>query len=167
MQNLISSLQAIASESLAPIVDFFNSLNTPEPIVHWGHPLMMAIVIFVMGTFTAAVGWQGRTATDSDIRVKKFADHKKLAPFLTTFLVLGYSGGILSLLMQGQSIFESAHFWLGTVVLALLGLNGMISLSKFGGGKPQLRTVHAYLGSVALILLFVHAALGLKLGLSI
>ncbi len=62
---------------------------------------------------------------------------------------------------------ESSHFWTGSVVLLLLGINGAISLSKFGGNKPGLRMLHAYLGSTALCLLFVHAVLGLKLGLSL
>jgi len=51
--------------------------------------------------------------------------------------------------------------------LVLLGTNGMISLSGFGGQKPALRTTHAYLGSFALVVLLVHAALGLGLGFSI
>ena len=29
------------------------SLGIPEPIVHWGHPLMMGIVVFVMGSAVA------------------------------------------------------------------------------------------------------------------
>jgi len=49
----------------------------------------------------------------------------------------------------------------------LLAINGAISLSGFAGNKPLLRNVHAYLGSAIVLLLFVHAALGLKLGLSI
>ena len=52
-----------------------------------------------------------------------------------TFIVLGYTGGVLSLVMQGQPIFESYHFWTGGLVIGLLGLNGAISFTKFGGGK--------------------------------
>jgi hypothetical protein len=69
--------------------------------------------------------------------------------------------------MQGQPILESPHFWTGSSVILLLGLNGVISLTGFGGNNPNLRTVHAYLGSIALMVLFVHAVLGLKLGLSL
>ena len=47
--------------SIQPIADWFNSLGTPEPIIHWGHPLMMAIVAFVMGGAAALAGWKGRT----------------------------------------------------------------------------------------------------------
>jgi len=35
------------------------------------------------------------------------------------------------------------------------------------GNKAGLRTVHAYVGSTALCILLVHAALGLKLGMSL
>ena len=77
------------------------------------------------------------------------------------------SGGVLSLVMQNKSILESPHFWTGSIVLILLAANGIISLAGFGGNKAVLRTVHAYLGSTALCLLFLHAVLGLKLGLAI
>lgn len=156
-------------EALQPIADSFQQLGTPEPVVHWGHPLMMGIVVFVMGSFVGWTGWRGRVlaTTNEEVSLKSRGDHRKLAPWMATFIALGYTGGILSLVMQDQPIFESYHFWTGSVVLVLLGLNGAISLSGFGGGKAALRTAHAYLGSLALGVMFVHALLGLKLGLSI
>ncbi len=152
---------------LQPIADWFASFNMPEPIVHWGHPLMMGIVVFVLGIYTAAIGWKGRTAEEAPVRAKALGDHKKLAPMMSLFIALGYTGGILSLVMQGHPILQSAHFWTGSAALGVLGVNGAISASKFGGGKPALRTAHAYIGTVAMVVLFVHAALGVKLGLSI
>lgn len=160
---MASSLRAY----LQPIADWFTSFGLPEPIVHWGHPAMMGIVIFVMGIFTAWAGWRGRTATDSEVSVKNRSSHRKLAPWLFTFIALGYTGGVLSLVMQAQSILESPHFWTGSVVVSLLALNGLISVNKFGGNQAMLRTAHAYLGSAAIALMFVHAFLGLNLGLSI
>jgi hypothetical protein len=74
---------------------------------------------------------------------------------------------VLSLVMQHESIFESVHFWTGSVVLVLLAANGVMSLRGFWGNSSRFRSVHAYLGSAALLLLFAHAFLGLKLGLSI
>lgn len=71
------------NELLEPLANQFRSLGIPEPIVRWGHPLMMVIVVFVIGN------------------------------------------------------------------------------------KAALRTVHAYMGSTALCILFLHAVVGLKLGLSI
>lgn len=152
---------------LKPIADWFASFNMPEPIVHWGHPLMMGIVIFVLGTYAAWAGWQGRTAEAAPTRAKALADHKKLAPLMFLFIALGYTGGILSLVMQGHPILQSSHFWTGSAAIAVLSVNGAISASKFGGGKPAFRTAHAYIGTGAMLVLFVHAALGLKLGLSI
>lgn len=152
---------------LEPIAEQFRSLGVPSPIVQWGHPAMMAIVIFVMGSFVAWAGWRGRTETDPETASQSLAGHRKLAPWMFLFLALGYTGGVLSLVMQHESIFESGHFWTGSVVLVLLATNGLMSLRGFWGNSSRFRSVHAYLGSAALLLLFAHAFLGLKLGLSI
>jgi fucose 4-O-acetylase-like acetyltransferase len=155
------------TEVLEPSAAEFRSLGIPEPIVHWGHPLMMAIVIFVMGSFVGLAGWQGRVVEDKDAAIKSRSDHRKLAPWMFLFMALGYTGGVLSLVMQHQPILESPHFYTGSVVLLLLLINSAISLSGFGGNKAVLRTVHAYVGSTALCILLVHAALGLKLGMTL
>ena len=155
------------SEWLEPIAAWFRGLGIPEPITHWGHPAMMAIVAFVMGGFVAYAGWQGRLATDPEVAAKNRMDHRKIAPLMTLFIALGYTGGILSLVMQKQPLMESPHFWTGSLVLALLTVNGLISLFGFGGDNPNLRKAHAYLGSVALGVIVLHAVFGLKLGLSI
>ncbi|RAM49089.1 MAG: DUF4079 domain-containing protein [Hapalosiphonaceae cyanobacterium JJU2] len=158
MVNLTEILESIAA--------WFRSLGVPEPIVHWGHPVMMGIVIFVMGSFVGFTGWRGRLAEDKEVALKSRSDHRKLAPWMFLFMALGYTGGVLSLVMQHHAIFESPHFWTGSILLLLLGINGVISLSKFGGDKPSLRALHAYLGSTALCLMLIHVVLGLKLGLS-
>ena len=152
---------------LKPIADWFAGFNLPAPIVHWGHPLMMGIVIFVLGIYVAWAGWRGRTVEAAEVSNKALGDHKKLAPMMFLFIALGYTGGILSLVMQNQPILESPHFWTGSGAIAILGLNGAISATKFGGGQPALRTAHAYIGSIAMAVLIVHAALGVKLGLSL
>jgi hypothetical protein len=163
MESLGNSL----SQLLEPLAAWFRTLNMPEPIVHWGHPTMMGIVAFVMGSYVAYAGWQGRLAQDKEIGIKSRSDHRKLAPFMSLFLAMGYTGGVLSLVIQKQPLLQSPHFWTGSVVLLLLFSNGLISLSGFGGDKPAFRMAHAYIGTVAMILLVVHAAFGLKLGLSI
>ncbi|MEC4804550.1 MAG: DUF4079 domain-containing protein [Jaaginema sp. PMC 1079.18] len=154
---------------LEPIAAWFNQFNLPEPITHWGHPLMMGIVVFVMGSFVGVAGWKGRVlaGTDTEAALKNKADHRKLAPWMFLFIALGYTGGVLSLVMQGQPIFESPHFWTGSVVIALLSLNGLLALLGFQSQKTTTRTIHAYVGSIALVLLVIHALLGLKLGISI
>ncbi len=155
------------SELLEPIANQFRSMGIPDPVVHWGHPLMMAIVVFVMGSFVGLVGWRGRVIPDTATALESRAAHRKLAPWMFLFMAAGYTGGVLSLVMQNQPLLESPHFWTGSIVLILLAANGVISFSGFGGNKPVMRTVHAYLGSMALCMLFLHAVLGLKLGLAI
>ncbi len=152
------------TEVLEPIAAEFRSLGIPEPIVHWGHPVMMAIVVFVMGSFVGLAGWRGRVVEDKDAAIKSRSDHRKIAPWMFLFMALGYTGGVLSLVMQHKPILESPHFYTGSVVLLLLLINSAISLSGFAGNKSVLRTVHAYVGSTALCILLVHAVLGLKLG---
>ncbi len=155
-------------EALKPIADWFASLGVPEPIVHWGHPAMMGIVLFVMGGFAGYTGWQSRlnSVDNAEVSTKNRADHRKIAPLMFVFIVLGFTGGVLSLVMQGQAILESPHFWTGSTVILLLSVNAILAATGFGG-KGVLRAAHAYIGSAALLLFVVHAALGLKLGLSI
>ena len=166
--SIMSDWGKSLSEFLEPIAAWFRSLGTPEPIVHWGHPAMMGIVVLVMGSFVVWTGWQGRllTATDDAAAAQKSAEHKKLAPLMFLFIVLGYTGGVLSLVMQEHPILESAHFWIGSVAIALLAINGLIAAFGFSKGK-LFRTIHATLGSVAMAILIVHGIFGLKLGLSI
>lgn len=161
MNNFSNNL----SETLEPIAEVFRSFHTPEPIVHWGHPLMMGIVVFVMGSFVASAGWRARLGQGEEAD-KQRADHRQLAPLLFFFIAAGYTGGVLSLVMQNQPILESPHFWTGSTVILLLALNGLLAIG-FSSNKAILRNLHAYLGSAAVALLVIHAILGLKLGLSI
>ncbi len=155
-------------DALEPIATWFSSLGVPEPIVHWGHPAMMGIVLFVMGSFVGITGWQGRTLVtkDPDAAAAKKAEHSKIAPLMFVFIAMGYTGGVLSLVMQDKPIFESPHFWTGSTILVLLSANALLAATKFGG-QGMLRSVHAYIGSAALALFIVHAFLGVNLGLSI
>jgi fucose 4-O-acetylase-like acetyltransferase len=155
------------NDLLEPIASQFRSLGMPQPIVHWGHPLMMSIVILAMGSAVGIAGWRGRLATDIAEKQKKLSSHRQIAPWMFLFLALGYTGGILSLVMQRESILESSHFWTGSVVLILLTVQAVLSLSGFWGDRSSLRKIHAYVGSSTLILAIVHMVLGLKLGLAI
>lgn len=155
------------TDILEPVAAWFRSFDLPEPLVHWGHPAMMAIVIFVMGTFVGVTGWRSRITENKEVAVESRSGHRKLAPWMFLFMMLGSIGGVLSLVMQHKPILESSHFWTGSIVLLLLAINATISLTKFGGQKPGLRALHAYLGSTALCVMILHAVLGFRLGLSI
>lgn len=169
----LSATSERLTAALQPLAQFFAGFNLPQPIVQWGHPLMMGIVVVVMGSFVGLTGWRGRVlrlAAEGSLpesAQKPLWDHRKLAPWMATFIALGYTGGLLSLVMQGQPLLSSPHFWTGSLVLLLLAANGALSLSGFGGNREALRTTHAYLGSLILCVLFAHALLGLKLGLSL
>ena len=49
---------------LQPIANWCSQFGLPKAIVHWGHPVIMAIVVFVMGGFAAYSGWQGRSSAN-------------------------------------------------------------------------------------------------------
>jgi F0F1-type ATP synthase membrane subunit c/vacuolar-type H+-ATPase subunit K len=156
------------TQLLEPIASQFRSLNLPEVVTHWGHPFFMSIVMFAMGGYGAYAGWKGRllTATDVDAAVKSKAEHKKIMPVMFAFMAIGATGGILSLVIQKHAVMESSHFLTAIAVLSLLFINGLISGTGFGGNNPGLRKAHAYLGSGILVVMIVHALMGLKLGLS-
>ncbi len=154
------------SQLLEPIAAWFRSMNLPEPIVHWGHPLMMGIVVVAMGSAVGWTGWRGRLA-GGEVATKNWAEHRKIAPLMFLFIAMGYTGGVLSLVMQQKPILESPHFITGTAAIILLSLNGVLIALSNGQNKTLLRTAHAYLGGVALCLLVLHGVLGLQLGLSI
>ena len=155
------------SQVLEPIAAWFRTLGVPEPIVHWGHPVMMGIVIFVLGSFVAYMGWRSRLTKDGEVAAKSRASHRQLAPLMYLFIALGYTGGVLSLVMQHKPIFESPHFWTGSSAVILLGINALMTFGFGSDKKESFRTAHAYLGSTIMILLVVHVVLGVKLGLSI
>jgi hypothetical protein len=155
------------AEILEPIAAGFRSLNIPEPITHWGHPLMMGIVIFAMGSTVVYSGWKSRLASDEVVISSNRELHRKLAPAMTLFLALGYTGGVLSLVMQHHEILASPHFWTGSLAVLLLLLNGGLAFFGIKGKALGVRTVHAYIGGAIAIVLLVHTALGLTLGVSL
>lgn len=153
------------SHSLEPLAAWFRGLGTPEPIVHWGHPLMMGIVVLFMGSYVVYTGWRGRTSTpESQEAIQSFAEHRKVAPLMFLFIAMGYTGGVLSLVIQKQPILESPHFWTGSLAIILLSINAALAAI---GLKGFLRSSHAYIGSLIAVVLVAHIVLGLKLGLSL
>lgn len=146
--------------------DFFSTLNLPDWLVHWGHPGNMAVVLFAMGGYGALyLGWQIRLTDDIKLKQKAMDLHPKLAGGMAVFFALGSMGGMMSLLMQHQDPFQSSHFVTGMLGLSALAFQAMLPL--FFNDDPQARNMHAFLGTGVMALFFIHAALGLQLGLSI
>jgi Protein of unknown function (DUF4079)/Domain of unknown function (DUF2427) len=157
------------TQLLEPLASQFRALNLPEALTHWGHPFFMSIVMFAMGGYGAYAGWKGRILTPSDPKTAQESktEHRKIMPAMFAFMVIGATGGVLSLVIQKQAVMSSSHFLTATLLLTFLTIEALISLTGFGGNKPELRKVHAYFGSGILVLMVVHAMMGLKLGLSI
>lgn len=153
-------------QALLPQAEYFKTLNLPEPLVHWGHPGNMLVVLLAMGGYGAVyLGWQIRLSNDEATIIKAKDMHPKLSLGMTIFFALGAVGGMLSLVMQDKPIFESTHVWTGLLGLTLLGIQAMLPL--FFLDDRGTRDIHAYLGTGIFALFLVHAYLGLQLGLSI
>ena len=157
------------TQLLEPIASQFRALNLPELLTHWGHPFFMSIVMFAMGGYGAYAGWKGRilTASDPQAAIESKTKHRQVMPAMFAFMAIGATGGVLSLVIQRHAVMASPHFLTATIVLTFLAINSVISFTGFGGNKPELRKVHAYFGSTIMVLMVVHALMGLKLGLSI
>jgi len=163
----LASLSTAIARSLAPTAATLKALDLPETLIHWGHPGNMAVVLLAMlGYGGVFLGWTIRNGTADEEEIDKARDlHPKLTIGATVFFLLGATGGVISLVMQGKPILESPHFVSGMTGLALLSVQAMLPLFFSEGAGA--RTAHAFLGSSIFALLLVHGALGLKLGLSI
>jgi Protein of unknown function (DUF4079) len=153
------------AKALQPAADTFNSYNLPAPLVQFGHPGNMAVVLLAMGGYGTYLGWQVRLSDNPAIIAKAKDLHPKLALGMTVFFSLGAIGGLTSLVMQGKPLFQSPHAFTGIIGLLLLYLQGMLSL--FFEDDPAARSIHAYFGTGIMVLFAVHMTLGINLALSL
>lgn len=152
--------------ALQPQADLFATFNVPEPVIHWGHPGNMAVVLLAMGGYGAVyLGWQIRTSDKEEVITMAKDMHPKLAGGMALFFAAGALGGMISLIMQDKPIFESTHVVTGLIGLGLLSFQALLPL--FFAEDPSVRTAHAFFGSSIMALFVVHAGLGLQLGLSL
>ncbi|GBF94792.1 translation initiation factor [Raphidocelis subcapitata] len=151
--------------SLAPTAEYFASLNLPAPLIKYGHPGNMAVVLGAMAGYGSWLGWQIRLSGDQDVIAKAKDLHPKLLGGAFVFFALGATGGCMSLIMQGKPIFESAHVTTALWGLTLLAFQAMLPL--FFDESPGSRTVHAFFGTGIMGLMLIHAGLGVQLALSL
>lgn len=164
--QLVSENPAIVQKIAAA----FQTLNMPEPLVSYGHPAMMGLMVLGMGLPGAVIGWQGRQNENKrkGVEQKKLHENIMLAFFLLA--ILGGTGGTLSTAMQGFDIWETAHAKSALVVLLLLGANSLLAYSGFTigndgtpKGRLQGRKIHSYFGIVVMAAFAVHAFLGVQI----
>lgn len=147
---------------LVKVGDAVATLPFPPVVVKYGHPALMGFMIVGMGVPGGVLGWLGRTNTDAAAGAKQKALHENIMLAFWLLAFAGATGGILSTVMQGKDIFQSAHGQSSAVVLGLLTANAVLAFSGFslGGSPAQGRKLHAYLGAGTGVALAVHAALG-------
>jgi hypothetical protein len=155
------------------VADYFKTLSIPEPVVEYGHPVMMTIMVAAMGLGGAYLGWAGRLNPDKKAGVKQKQTHATVMGAFTLLAFLGASGGALSVAMQGFPVGQSAHALSAVLVLVLLSFNGIYAGTGFGAGNKrgreateaiaQGRRVHAYLGAFIVGALLLHGFLGLQM----
>nr|CAB3502091.1 unnamed protein product [Digitaria exilis] len=148
----------------APFVELVKTWDLPGWLVHWGHPGNMAVVLFAMGGYGTYLGFRIKLSDDPEEKAKAKDLHPKLLAGMFFFFALGATGGVTALLTSDKPIFESPHAVTGVIGLALLTIQAI--LPKLFEGNPGLRTTHGLLGSGIMTLFLIHAAFGLRLGLS-
>ena len=187
-----SSLRMVTGASEGPLSSFFDGVREPvkaylnsyvptlqdlqtsgllpEPLVHWGHPLAMGTVLLAMGGIGTYLGWQIRNGNGEStawftLGETARAQHPKIMLLASFFFLIGGQGGLLSTLVQGKEILNSAHATSAVLGLAALTLQATVPL--FFKGNPKARTFHAFFGSSTMALLVVHAVQGVSLGLTL
>ncbi|TFJ83868.1 hypothetical protein NSK_004965 [Nannochloropsis salina CCMP1776] len=127
------------------------------------------IVLTTMATFGAYLGWKIRSG-DGDVEFTgKTARelHPTLMGLAFLFFFLGGQGGLVLLDVQNHPILNSTHAVTGLIGIALLAMQALLPKLFDGDNGNSARTIHAYLGTATMALLFIHAGFGLQLGFSL
>lgn len=143
----------------------------PDALLHWGHPVAMATVLLTMANFGTYLGWQTRLGNGGgDLGAltlgKTFRElHPTLMAGALFFFFLGGQGGLVLTAVQGKSILESTHATTAFLGLGLLAIQALLP-TLFDKGSSLPRSIHAYLGTATMAVLYFHMAAGLNLGFS-
>lgn len=164
LEFLRAPLEAYAASRVA---DSPFLAEAPGAALHWGHAAAMASV-YPQLAFGAFLGWQirmgkGQETTPLSMGFSSATLHPLLSLGAFLFFLIGGQGGLVLLTAQKQTILDSPHAVTALLGLSLLALQALLPVFF---ENSQLRTAHAFLGSFIVLLMVVHAAFGVALGLS-
>ncbi|CAM9367172.1 unnamed protein product [Chrysoparadoxa australica] len=167
----ITSLMAVpVPDNVAGYIDFFTRWSqnwVPDLAAKFLHPLGMLATV-AMATAGARYGFMIRNGEGGKVvsgEDKTARDQHKLLMILAAVLFLeGFQGGLVFVNTLGGDILQSPHFISALLGLSLLAVQALLPLGFSSSQSPALRTAHTYLGSAIMLVLFVNAGLGLKLG---
>mmetsp|Transcript_46805 Transcript_46805/g.111346 ORF Transcript_46805/g.111346 Transcript_46805/m.111346 type:complete len:222 (+) Transcript_46805:86-751(+) len=160
-------LEPVEAYAAARVADSPFLADLPAEVLRWGHAGAM-LSVYPMIFFSAYSAWLIRQGRGDEAPMSMGISAKVLHPAqaagATLFFLIGAQGGLVLLKAQGQPLLDSPHAL--TALIALLALFAQAASALFLSGSPDLRPIHAAVGTFTAVLLIVHAALGVSLGFS-
>lgn len=146
-------------------ISVIRSLNLPEPLIHWGHPVAMILAISFLGGYGLYQGYLIRSSKDISAKRKAAAFHPTLMSILIGVMFIGAQGGLSSLLVQEHPILESSHAGSALLMFGMLTVQAL--LSSLISVSPIARNAHAYFGVATIAVVLYHITTGFSLGLEL
>jgi len=129
-------------------------------VVPWLHPAL-GLVTVALALRAAGLGLGARAPGRRGVRSR--ARHRAVTPWLYGLVLLNWVFGLLTVALVRSDLepTRSTHFLVGSVVVALFTLAGL--LSRRIAVDPRARAVHPWVGVAALLLSGVQVFLGLQI----
>jgi hypothetical protein len=129
-------------------------------VVPWLHPAL-GLATVVLAVRVAGLGLGARAPGQRGVRSR--ARHRAITPWLYGLVLANWVLGLATVVLVRTDLeaTRSTHFVVGSVVVALFTLAGL--LSRRIAFDPRARAVHPWVGGAALLLSGVQVFLGLQI----